>query len=760
MSQRLSLRGPLLLATAVSLLLVALFYVLPIRAQSSALAATPNTADVVVQFGDGLVVTRRITFTGTISGLEALRRTGLALVEKNGAVCRIADTGCAAGQDCFCSCPLGGPCLYWNYQRWNGSAWVASQQGAAATSVANGAVEGWSWGRELPPARPAVLGASAGLQWLKPLQNADGSYGGSGGNAGATIDTLLANRALGGDAAAWTSAAGNSLLDALRPRAAAYAAQGVNAAGKLALGLAATDADPHAFAGLNLVISMTASFNPTSGVYGATNWDQAFAMLGMRAAGEAVPTSAATLLKTRANADGGWSFVSPGTSDVDSTGLMLQALIAASVPPTDTVILNALAYLDTAQNDDGGFPNTPALDNSDTSNADSTAFAVQGILAGGADPLAARWRPVATNPISYLLGLQQPDGAFTFGGQPSQLATQQVIPALAGRPFPYLSRAVAGRNALKFIQSQQHADGSFEGFDEGTTLDAILAINAAGGDPQSFVSSAGKRPLDYLRPRAAAYAAKNPASAGKLMVGLVAAGADPRSFAGLNLVISTTLSYNASTGAFGSNTFDQAWAILGLAAVGQSIPLSATEHLQAMHATGGGWGFLGYAPTGDADSTGLALQALAAGGVRPASTTTTVSSAAICTTGAGSSNPAVLDALGFLHTQENADGGFHPDFDSATSASSTGLALQGLAAYHDTPRGLSWTHVITDGSASALTLRNPVDTLLGLQTLDGGFPGFSGPNDPFSTYQALPGLLGRAFPASIRALRYLPVVRR
>jgi hypothetical protein len=755
MAQRLSLRGPLLAATALSLFLVALFYVLPIHAQPAAPTAAPNTADVVVQFGDGLVVTRRITFTGTISGLEALRRTGLALVEKNGGVCRIENTGCAAGQDCFCACPPPyTPCLFWNYQRWDGSAWVASVQGAAATSVSNGAVEGWSWGRELPPARPAVLGASAGLQWLKPLQNSDGSYGGSGGNAGATIDTLLANRALGGDAAAWKSAAGSSLIDALRTRARAYAAQGASAAGKLTLGLAAADEDPHTFAGLNLVISMTATFDPASGAYGSTNWDQAFAMLGMRAAGEAVPPAAASLLKARANADGGWAFVAPGASDVDSTGLVLQALIAAGVPPSDTAIVNGLAYLDTAQNDDGGFPNTPALDNSDTSNADSTAFAIQGIVASGADPLAARWRPIATNPISYLLGLQQPDGAFTFGGQPSQLATQQAIPALAGRPFPYLGRAAASRAALKYILSQQAADGSFAGFGLGSTLDAILAIDAAGGDAQSVAKA-----LEYVRPRAAAYASGSAAATGKLTTAIVAAGADPRGFAGLNLVISATLRYDASTGAFGSSTFDQAWAMLGLAAAGQSIPLSATEHLQAIQATGGGWGFSANASAGDADSTGLALQALAAGGVRPTSTAAALNSAAICTTGAGSSNPAVQAALAFLHTQENGDGGFHPDFDKATSASSTGLALQGLAAYSDTPRGLSWTNVITNGSASALTLRNPVDTLLGLQTLDGGFPGFSGPNDPAATYQALPGLLGRAFPASIRALRYLPLVR-
>jgi hypothetical protein len=365
-----------------------------------------------------------------------------------------------------------------------------------------------------------------------------------------------------------------------------------------------------------------------------------------------------------------------------------------------------------------------------------------------------RWRPAASNPISYLLGLQQPDGAFTFGGQPSQLATQQVIPALAGRPFPYLGRASASRLALRYILSQQGADGSFAGFGLGSTLDALLAIDAAGGDAQGTAKA-----LEYLGPRAAAYAAGSAAAAGKLTAAVVAAGADPRSFAGLNLVISTTLRYDSRTGAFGSSTFDQAWSMLGLAAAGQSIPLSATEHLQAIQATGGGWGFSANASVGEADSTGLALQALAAAGTRPAPTATALNGAAICSTGAGSSNPAVLDALAFLRKAQNADGGFS-GFGGGTSADSSGLALQGLAAYHETPRGLAWTTVISDGSASALTLRNPVYALLSLQTREGGFPGFGGPNDPAATYQALPGLLGRTFPASIRTLRYLPLAQR
>ncbi|MBC8161463.1 MAG: hypothetical protein H7Z42_09625 [Roseiflexaceae bacterium] len=745
----------LLRAVGLAIMLGALLG-LPSAAGAAATRAE-STADIVVQFGNGQVETKRITFTGTISGLEALRRTELALVEKSGAVCRIGDTGCAEGQECFCACTsLDAPCLFWSYQRWNGTAWVESAQGAGAPdTVANGAVEGWTWNGTLPAVTPALLGAQAARDWLAPRQAADGSY--ASGNAGTTIDSLLANRALGGDAAAFRSSVGASLLDALRALAPAYAQGSAAALGKLALGVAAADQDPRNIVGLDLVISMTATLDPASGAYGATNWDHAFSILGMRAAGEPVPPAAVALLKARASSDGGWGFGVAGPTDVDSTGLMLQALAAAGTPASDPVIVKALGYLDGAQNDDGGFPDAPASDGSDTSNANSSAFAVQGILAAGGDPLAPRWQPAATNPISYVLGLQQPDGAFTFGGQASLLATQQVIPALARRPFPYLSRATAQRSAVDLIMAQQQPEGSFAGFGLGSTIDALLAIDAAGAAPQQLVSTTGQSPLDYLRPRAAAYAAGSAAATGKLLTGLVAAGAEPRSFAGLDLVISATLRYDPGTGAYGSSTFDQAWSMIGLDAAGQSIPLSATARLQAMQATGGGWGFGANAATADADSTGLALMALAA--TEQSSNVATASNAAVCATGAGSSNPAVRAALAFLRASENGDGGF-PGFDGTTSASASGLALQGLAAYHEQPRSLAWTTVITNATASRLTLRNPVDALLGLQTAAGGFPGFSGPNDPDATYQALPGLLARPYPTTRRSLQYLPVIGR
>jgi hypothetical protein len=144
--------------------------------------------------------------------------------------------------------------------------------------------------------------------------------------------------------------------------------------------------------------------------------------------------------------------------------------------------------------------------------------------------------------------------------------------------------------------------------------------------------------------------------------------------------------------------------------------------LEALQLDSGGWGFDAAAEAADVDSTALALQALAAAGQDETS-------------------PAVRQGLAYLASAQNADGGF-PGFDGVTSASSTGLALQALAAFDQEPQSLAWTGLHGNG----LPRPNPLEALLALQSPDGGFAGFSGPNDGFATYQALPGLLGKAYP--------------
>jgi hypothetical protein len=112
---------------------------------------TPNRAGLVIQHGDGRVVTRCVSFQEeTISGYDLLAASGLDLniaADSVGtSICRLDGEGCTFPQDqCFCQC-TSQPCLYWSYWRQSGGGWGYSQLGASNTQVHDGDVEGWVWG--------------------------------------------------------------------------------------------------------------------------------------------------------------------------------------------------------------------------------------------------------------------------------------------------------------------------------------------------------------------------------------------------------------------------------------------------------------------------------------------------------------------------------------------------------------------------------------------------------------------------------------
>lgn len=734
-SRRIKRLAAVALAASLSLILLGLLSL----TFAGSFSNTPNHADVVVDLGNGRTLFRRVAFTETnISGLEALQRTGLNLEVANfgfgSAVCSIEGVGCPA-TNCFCD-----PNRFWGYYFWDG-AWQFYSVGAGSSTLTDGAVEGWAWGNNATPAavsRP-FLAAQAALQWMAPQQQANGSYG---NNVGATLDVLLSVRAGNLDPQLWRSDAGASLVDFLRSAGPAFANGSAAGAGKLAVGVAAAGLDPHAFGALNLVTKINSYYDSATGAFGANTQDQAWSILGLVAAGEDVPAAAVQRLASLANADGGWSWAAGVDSDVDSTALVVQALIAAGQPASAPAVVQGLAYLRGVQltNSDGGFAASPTQPWGTRSNTNSTAFAVQGVLAAGQDPLSAAWTVSATTPISFLLGQQLPEGGFAYVDPPADLfATQQVVPALMGKSFPYASQAVAQRSSLAWVAGQQQADGSFAGFNPGATVDAVLGIVAAGDSPQQFVSGSGQTPLDYLATQADSYSSAGASAAGKLMAGVAAAGEDPRSFGGVDLVARLLAAYDPVTGKYGGgSTWDQAWALIGLVAAGEPVPAKAVEYLTSIQATGGGWGFTAGAGTADVDSTSLALQALAAAGV-------------------DRSDAAVADGFAFLRSTQQPDAGF-PGFLGTTDAGSTGLALAALAAFGENPRSPAWTVTTSTGAGSALTVHNAIDTLLALQSPEGGFPGFSGANDPFATYQALPGLSGRSLPLRPDLLYYFPLV--
>ncbi len=155
-----------------------------------------------------------------------------------------------------------------------------------------------------------------------------------------------------------------------------------------------------------------------------------FAILALRAAGSTPPTSTTAWLARQQDSDGGFNFATAGgTSDVDDTGAALEALVPGGSPH---VISRAVAFLRHQQNGDGGFPSDPGED----SNAQSTAWAIQGLIAVGASPDALPHGSAS----AYLRSLIAADGHVRYSRSADQTpvwVTAQAAMALAGKPLPF-----------------------------------------------------------------------------------------------------------------------------------------------------------------------------------------------------------------------------------------------------------------------------------------------------------------------------------
>lgn len=266
------------------------------------------------------------------------------------------------------------------------------------------------------PDRPAAL---RGTSFIRTTQAADGGFG----PAGQSMDAIYAIRAAGLDPATFVSSAGKSPVDYLKANAAA--ASKPASAAKAALAARALGLDPHSIAGTDLVAAIQAGFVPATGKFADDDFSQSIAMIGLACTGTPTPTTAVAALRQAQLADGGWGFA--GASDADTTAIAIQALVASAVPASDTVLVKALANLRATQAADGGWGF------GGESNASSTAYVVQALLALGEQPESATYTRGAATPISFLLSQQLPDGSFK-GFDPA-FATNQAVPALAGRGF-------------------------------------------------------------------------------------------------------------------------------------------------------------------------------------------------------------------------------------------------------------------------------------------------------------------------------------
>ena len=163
----------------------------------------------------------------------------------------------------------------------------------------------------------------------------------------------------------------------------------------------------------------------------------AFGILALSASGSRGGLArSAAWLRSAQNADGGWGFARGAASDPDSTGAALQALAAAG--GSAEAIANGVGWLRRSQAPGGGF----ALAGG-TPNAQSTAWAVQGLIAGGVSPSAVR---NGGSPLDYLASVRAPDGHFRYSASSDQTpvwVTGQALVAARGKAFPLAAVARA-----------------------------------------------------------------------------------------------------------------------------------------------------------------------------------------------------------------------------------------------------------------------------------------------------------------------------
>jgi hypothetical protein len=282
--------------------------------------------------------------------------------------------------------------------------------------------------------------------------------------------------------------------------------------------------------------------------------------------------------------------------------------------------------------------------------------------------------------------------------------------------------------------------------DLAATANAVLALASAGVDSTALTG------LTYLESNVNAYVlddgSDGPGQLALLILDAHALGVDPHGFGGSNLVArlqATERTTGVDAGLFGAQdpTFDGAYrqglALAALAAAGvtSGTPVgSADGWLTGQQCPDGGW--TSYVTTDnpcngdpadyegpDTNSTALAVEGLSAQGDLGA--------------------PAAKQALKFIKSAQDSDGGWGYEPDAAhapgsTDPDSTALVLQAVLALGKSPaKGFA------KGSA------NPVSALLSYQLTSGTgkgafyFPGSSDP-DLLATYQAVPAVAGVAVP--------------
>jgi hypothetical protein len=352
---------------------------------------------------------------------------------------------------------------------------------------------------------------------------------------------------------------------------------------------------------------------------------------------------------------------------------------------------------------------------------------------------------------------------------PSSRRVLAVIGALAISLFVLSSSATAvdpashatAASAVAWLETQQQPDGGFEtvGFPGFETRDASLAIAEQAQTGASWSTSeataalaalhfgggSGDTPLNALDDYGATITTAGEA-AKTIVLSAGPLGIDPAAFdAGsdgspVNLTAKLDSGCAANTASFGTFS-DTLYAVIAKKLVCGVAPSNAIATIRTAQQADGGWSFAGdnTASGADPDEVGLALMALAAGGVQ-------------------GTDPTVQRALALLATSQLASGGWIDFFGVEGNASSTALAVLGITASGYDASSSCWRDTAAPEKAST-SYANPIAWIRSQQQPDGHI---ASPYDIYgvntlTTSQSVQGLLRSWLPVARAAAQTCPL---
>ena len=328
------------------------------------------------------------------------------------------------------------------------------------------------------------------LDYLRGTQQSDGRIAAFATSAWA----VMAIAAAGEDPDSWTNG-GDSIVDYLQNNMNHLDANKATDWERFILAIAAAGENPRDFGGVDCVDTLLDFYDGTQIGDNSMLNDDFWGILALTSIGESQGVqNSKNFIISNQNSDGGWGWTVGGGSDADNTAAAISALIAAGQSSSSQVITDALTYLKSQQQNDGGFTSEG------TTNVGVDTWAINAIADVGQSPVADEWRKSGNNPIGHLLSLQDTDGAFKWSAtqrsNPEWMTAYALI-ALLGGSWPEDSTAPTisdlnpssgtSTTSTSLTISASFSDAT-SGIDTGT---ATMTLDGIGVTASATITSSG-----------------------------------------------------------------------------------------------------------------------------------------------------------------------------------------------------------------------------------------------------------------------------